>query len=226
MVHTTLNIFDLIVFGVLGLSAIMSFFRGFVREFLSLGTWVGASVITLYAFPHVATMLRPHVNSEMVASGFAGLFTFMGALIILSVFSSLLLKFLKTGADVGFLNNMMGLVFGLARGTLLIAVGFYIFSLATAKENYPEWMSQSVSLPYVETVSAWVAHMAPAYLDEVTGTSDAETKAKLDEAVDDANERTEEIEQQVDDAVGDKDWPSIDDLKQQMRGDEPASGGY
>ncbi len=51
MVQTSLNIFDLVVFGILGLSALLSFFRGFVREVLSLGAWVGASLITLYAFP-------------------------------------------------------------------------------------------------------------------------------------------------------------------------------
>lgn len=216
MDHTTLNIFDLLVLGTIGLSAMLSFFRGFVREFLSLGTWVGAAIITLYAFPHVAEMLRPHVKSEMVASGFAGLFTFMGSLIILSVISGLFLKFLKSGSDIGLLNNGMGLLFGVARGVLLVSVTFYIFSLATAKENYPDWMRGAVTLPYVETSAAWVAHMAPSYLDEVTGTDKAETKRKLDDAVDDANERTEEIKDEVD-----HDWPSMDDLKDRMEG-----GGY
>lgn len=216
MVHTTLNIFDLIVFGVIGLSAMLSFFRGFVREFLSLGTWVGAAIVTLYAFPHVAEMLRPHVKSEMVASGFAGLFTFMGSLIILSVFSGLFLKFLKSGSDIGLLNNGMGLLFGVARGVLLVAVTFYIFSLTTSKENYPEWMEGSVSLPYVEASSAWVAHMAPSYLDEVTGTDKDATKRELEDAVEDAEARTEEIKEEVE-----EEWPSMDDLKDRMQG-----GGY
>lgn len=221
MVQTTLNLFDLIVIGVVSLSAIMSFFRGFVREFLSLGTWVGATVITLYAFDDVSAMLRPHVNSEMVANGFAALFTFMGTLIILSVFTSLLLKFLKPGADVGLLNNLLGFLFGVARGALLVAVTFYIYSLTSAKENYPDWVTHSVTLPYVETVSAWVANIAPDYLDEVTGTDKDAAKEKLDEAVEDADARTKEIKEKID-----SDWPSMDDLRNRMNGDEPASGGY
>ena len=217
MVHTTLNLFDLIVFGILIISAMLSFFRGFVREFLSLCTWVGAAVITLYSFPHVAEMLKPHVGSDTIASGFAGLFTFMGALIILSVFSALLLKFLKAGPEVGFLNNFMGLVFGVARGVLLVSVGFYIFSLTTAKEQYPAWVAHSFSLPYVETTSAALAHLAPSYLDEVAGTNKDETAATLQEATEKAVERTEEVREQVEDT----EWPSLDDLKDRMSGNKP-----
>lgn len=222
MVQTTLNLFDLIVFAIVGLSAIMSFFRGFVREFLSLGTWVGATVITLYTFPDVSQMLKPHIKSETVASGFAGLFTFMGALVLLSIASALLMKFLKSGQDVGFINNIMGMIFGVARGTLLVAVGFYVFALTTDKEHYPEWMKYSFSLPYVETASAWVAHLAPGYLDELTDTTKKETMDKLNDALDDAKTRTDDVKEQVEDT----DWPSMDDLKERMNANEPAGGGY
>lgn len=213
MVHTSINIFDLIVFAILGLSALMSFFRGFVREVLSLGAWVGASIITLYAFPHVAAMLKPHVgDSTVVAGGIAGMLTFMGSLIVISIFSSLLLKFLKPGNDIGVLDNAMGLMFGLVRGALIVAVGYYIFSLSTDEKNYPDWIRGAVSLPYVKEVSAWVAKIAPDYLDDITpGKTDSVDDA-IDNAVDNAEEKQEELKDKADDA----NWPSMDDLKDRM----------
>ncbi len=213
MVHTTINLLDLIVFGVLGLSALLSFFRGFVREVLSLGAWVGASIVTLYAFPHVAAMLKPHVANIMVASGFAAMFTFIGALIILSVFSSLFLKFVKSGSDVGLLDNAVGLVFGLARGTLLIAVGWFIFTLVVMEKDYPDWLKGSVSLPYVQQVTSYIAKIAPDYLDDI---KDSETKEELKEAVDEASDKPV--------INSDTDWPSMDDLKNRMN--NVTGGGY
>ena len=79
MVETSLNMFDLVVLVVVGLSALLSFFRGFIREVLSLGAWVGAALITLYAFPQVTEYIRPKVNSDLVASGLASMGTFIVA---------------------------------------------------------------------------------------------------------------------------------------------------
>ena len=47
MIETSFNLFDTIVVVTIILSALLSFFRGFVREVLSLGAWVGASIITV-----------------------------------------------------------------------------------------------------------------------------------------------------------------------------------
>ncbi|MFA6920736.1 MAG: CvpA family protein [Gallionella sp.] len=223
MEHTTLNLFDLIVFGIVGLSAMMSFFRGFVREVLSLGAWVGAALITVYAFPAVAEMLKPHVKNEAVANGFASLFTFMGALIIISIFTGLLRKLFKSGSDIGLLDNGLGLVFGAMRGALLVAVAFFVFGLTTAKADYPDWMKGALTLPYVEAASTWVAAAAPEYIKDISGddTDPDKAKEKLDNAVDDAKKRSQEIKDHVQDK-----WPTMDDLKDRMNSDEPVGGGY
>ena len=43
MIETHLNLFDATVLGILALSCLFAFFRGFVREILSLGAWIGAA---------------------------------------------------------------------------------------------------------------------------------------------------------------------------------------
>ena len=59
MIETHLNILDASVIGIMVLSCLFAFFRGLVREVLSLSAWVGAGIVTLYYFPAVAEKLHP-----------------------------------------------------------------------------------------------------------------------------------------------------------------------
>src|ERR1700690_316704 len=101
MIETHLNLFDAIVIGIMLLSCLFAFFRGFVREVLSLGAWIGAAVVTLYYFPVVAEKLKPHFKTEAVAAGVATLGLYVVALIGFSILNMIILKYVKKGSDVG-----------------------------------------------------------------------------------------------------------------------------
>ncbi|OYW13140.1 MAG: hypothetical protein B7X02_02755 [Rhodospirillales bacterium 12-54-5] len=229
MEHTAFNLFDLTVGLVIVLSALLSFFRGFVREVLSLGAWMGASIITLYAFPHVAKLLGHYIHNPTLASGFAAMLTFMFALIAISIMSGLLLKFVKSGADVGLLDHGMGLMFGLARGVLIVAIGYFIFSLAVNKNETPEWMKGSITRPYVARAAHAVAKLAPSYIDELAG--DAKKKAEdLDKRLSEDVKKKSTDSEDGTDALDDVpvknstpsseekaiDWPDAEALKQRV----------
>lgn len=168
MLEAQLNIFDVIVIFVLGFSALISFFRGFLREVFSLGAWLGAGIITLYAYPSVAALLSKQINSPLVANGFASMGTFIGSLIIISIFASLMLKYLKPGNEVGWVDNSLGLAFGVLRGMLLVAIGFYMMSLFIKPSDYPDWIANAFTRPHVEKMAGWVAQIAPNYLSEIS----------------------------------------------------------
>ena len=168
MLEAQLNIFDVIVIFVLGFSALISFFRGFLREVFSLGAWLGAGIITLYAYPSVAELLGKQINNPLIANGFASMGTFIGSLIIISIFASLMLKYLKPSTEVGMVDNSLGLVFGVLRGMLLVAIGFYMMSLFIKPSDYPEWVAHAFTRPHVEKMASWVGHIAPNYLSELS----------------------------------------------------------
>ncbi len=173
-----MNLFDAIVLGVLFLSALISFFRGFIRELLSLVAWVGAAFITLHFVVNVAEFLEPYVKKPMVAAIFATLGTYFVALISISLVSSILVRYLKTGTDVGAFDNIMGLAFGVIKGALIVALGYFLTTvvLGPNKEEYPEWITTAHSLPMVEKGTSVLVGMMPAYLKEIT------TFAQKDEA--------------------------------------------
>jgi membrane protein required for colicin V production len=167
MVETNINLLDAIVIGVITLSALLSLFRGFLREFLSLGTWIGAGLITLYLFPDVADFMKKHIESQVAASGLASIGTFIIAFFGLALITRLLVKYLKTGSEVGAIDNILGLIFGIARGVLLMAMAYLAIGIMVPKDNPPDWLSSSRTAPYVEKASDWLTAIAPNYLSDL-----------------------------------------------------------
>lgn len=180
MIETQITYFDLTVLGILALSCLFAFFRGFVKEILSLGAWVGAGLITLYFFPDVATAIKPHVKgSPVIAAGFATLGLYISSLLIFSMINAMILRFLKEGSDVGFLDNMLGLMFGLFRGAFIVSLGYLVLTVVFPDEDaQPEWMKTAKSREYVEEGALLLARAAPEYLQDITSLKDEMQKRK------------------------------------------------
>ena len=168
MIETSLNIFDAAVFVVMGLSCALAFFRGFVREVLSLSAWVMAGVVTLYFFPQLAEKLQPKFKSAVVAAGFSTLGIYIIALIGFSLLNSAILKFIKSGTDVGLLDNWLGFFFGVLRGGFLISLGFFLMTIVLPEDDYPDAIKQARTLPYVERGALVVANISPKYLRDIS----------------------------------------------------------
>ena len=166
MVDAQLNIFDTVVLGILILSSLIAFFRGFVKEVLSLGAWVGSAIVTVYAFPSVAEWIKPQVSSPVVASGMAALGTYIACLLVISLINSIILKYVKAGSDVGILDNMLGLLFGAARGAFVVSLGFLLMTVVIG-DNYPDWVKEAQTKEYVEKGSDMLSKLAPEYMTKM-----------------------------------------------------------
>lgn len=168
MIETHLNLFDAAVIAVMLLSCLFAFFRGFVREMLSLGAWIGAALVTVYYFPDMAVALRPYFKSQIGATGVGTLAIYTASLIGFMIFNAVILKFIRNGKEVGMLDNLLGLGFGAARGALLVSLGFFIVTIAMPEKEYPEWLSTSLTRPYAEKGALMIAKSAPEYLREIS----------------------------------------------------------
>ncbi len=58
---------DIVIAGVLLISGILAFFRGAVRELLSVVGWVGAAVATYYGFGHLQPIARELIGMALIA---------------------------------------------------------------------------------------------------------------------------------------------------------------
>lgn len=167
-IQTSLNVFDAIVITVMLISCLHAFFRGFVREVLSLSAWALAGVVTLYFFPTVAQHLQPKFKSAVVAAGFSTLGIYTLALMGFSLLNSIILRFIKSGTDVGLLDNTLGLIFGALRGAFILSLGFFVMTISIPEEEYPDVVKRSLSLPYVEKGAIMLAKVSPHYLRDLS----------------------------------------------------------
>jgi membrane protein required for colicin V production len=227
MTETALNMFDLIVLTVIGLSALLSFFRGFLREVFSLAGWLAASVVTLRFLKPAATYVRPHVSSEVVASGIASVGLFFITLILISIVTGMILKFLKPAARIGLFDNLVGLCFGVARGVLIVALGYFIMTIVLAEKNYPKWIKESYSRPYVAQVARFIGDLTPQYLDKLTkeptdGDLGEAAKQSVNEMLKKIDKTREGAVSTVDEVTDDIDEearkiPTIEDLQKRIK---------
>lgn len=233
MTAASMNMFDLGVLTIIGLSALLSFFRGFVREILSLGGWVAASAVTMRFLEPATHFVKPQIKSDGLASGIAAIGLFFITLILFSILSNLLLKVLKIGDKVGLLDNLGGLTFGIARGVLIVSLGYFLMTTFFSEEKkYPEVVRDAASRPYVAKSASWIASIAPEYLDDLMHkeknkddedlSKDAKKRMnefihKMDKGTESTKRMLEKKMDETEEEMPASSLPSIEDLQQRIR---------
>ncbi|MGE0416736.1 MAG: CvpA family protein [Acetobacteraceae bacterium] len=151
---------DLVVLAVLAVSALLAFMRGLVREVLGIGAWIAAVVIAIeglpYARPTVLKWLEDPVWVDPVA--FAGLFLI--ALIVLSIIARIISGTVR-GSALGGLDRTLGLVFGLARGAVLVMLAYILGSMASPMDQWPDAVLRARALTPAYEGASWIVSRLP-----------------------------------------------------------------
>ena len=166
--HVQMNAFDAIVLGILVLSGLLSLFRGFIREVLSIFAWVGAAMITLYNADKVAAALKPSLGGGAASIIVGTLGTYFVALIIISIINMILMKYLKPASEVGGIDKVLGLIFGVVKGTIIVILGFYILTFVYDENSMPEEVRTAWSYPRLQSATKVFIGYMPDYLQSIT----------------------------------------------------------
>jgi membrane protein required for colicin V production len=110
-----MNWVDVILLGVIALSAILAFFHGLVREALGVAGWVGAAVVALLARKEIQPFLDPYFTPPWLAEAIGAGVVFLVALIVFKLMINAVADRVQDSA-LGGIDRVLGLVFGAARG--------------------------------------------------------------------------------------------------------------
>lgn len=139
MVGSGFNWVDCAIVGVIGISVLISLVRGFVREALSLITWIGAIWVGIHFYATASIWLEPHIASNPIRMAVAFFVLFLMALFTGSIISFILVKFIhKTGLSGT--DRTLGVIFGFARGFIVVSV-----ALLMAQMIFPAGSSSEAS---------------------------------------------------------------------------------
>ncbi len=154
-----MNYFDFVILAVLLVFVAIGAWRGFVREILSLVTWVIAIVIGWLFAGDIAGLYEGMVQDDVVRRvlGFVTLFSavFLAGMLVSFLVNRYLLQ--KKAFRIG--NVVFGGLVGAARGVLIVAIVFLLAGLTSFPQR--DWWRAAALSPYFERAALYVSHYIP-----------------------------------------------------------------
>jgi membrane protein required for colicin V production len=147
--NVALTIVDMVVLGILLISGVIAWHRGFLKETLSVSAWLVAALSAVFVWPVTKPFARALLQPNLLADILALVGVFFILLIPIS-FISFRLSEMVRGSRAGPLDKSLGFVFGLGRGLLVVGLAYVIFSSLAAPKDHPKWMKEARLLPVVK----------------------------------------------------------------------------
>ena len=158
-----MNGLDVAIVAVVIVSGAISIWRGFVKEAISLATWVLAFWIALVFAPKLAVLMPDGLESATLRWLVSVLALFMATLLVggLANFlvSTLVEKSGLTGTD-----RALGVVFGILRGVVIVALGVLLAGETALQRE--SWWRESGLLPHFTPIADWMKAHYPADMAE------------------------------------------------------------
>lgn len=144
--------FDYAVLGVIGLSLLLGAFRGLVKEMISLAGWIVAAVVASTFASQFAEWVPAGVSNPVLRVAITFVIVFL-AVVLFSAVVGWILSMLIKAAGLGLADRILGAMFGLARGVLIVLVTVMLAGLTMLPKD-PIWKQAVLSGPLETAVIA------------------------------------------------------------------------
>jgi len=146
-----MNVFDVLVLVIVSFCLIRGYFKGLIREVSGIiGVVVGFYGANTY-YPILTPYLEKLIETPGVRSMVCFFVLFCGILILISLLAALIRKFLSL-VFLGWVDRFFGLVFGAAKGILIVSVLFIMMMKFISGDA--TFLSGSKTVPHVARVSS------------------------------------------------------------------------
>ena len=149
---------DYIILGIIALSAIISLFRGFVKEAFSLFIWISAFWLSWMFFRDLAGYLIQWISLPSARLGISFALIMIVVLIIGGIIGYLLSKLVEHTGLSG-TDRLLGVFFGVARGVVIVAILILMAGLTPMPED--PWWNESLLIGHFQEISVWLRDLLP-----------------------------------------------------------------
>jgi len=143
---------DWAIIAIIAISSLISLSRGFVKEALSLLTWIIAGVVAWMFGGALSQHLGEFIETPSARVIAACALLFIVTLLVGALINYLIGELIRVTGLSG-TDRLLGMVFGAARGGLLVVVLVGLLSLAPVQQD--PWWQQSTLLPHFLLVADW-----------------------------------------------------------------------
>ena len=147
-----MNGVDTAILVITTLSFLFGLWRGLIKEVLSLLTWVAALIVARLYSETLSELLVNIIDSSSIryVSAFAMIFI---VVMMLGTFLNYLMSKLLTITGLKFADRLLGGVFGVARGVIIVLVILFISGLFLSETE--QWQ-KSTLIPYGLWMTEWL----------------------------------------------------------------------
>ena len=174
----TFTYVDAIVAAIVAVSAFLAYSRGLTREMLAIGGWVVAALLAFYLAPAFAPIVAeiPLVGPKLAESCLILMIAAFSlivalALLVMAVFTPIFSSVVLESA-LGPVDRVLGFLFGIVRGLLLVAVGYLIYVSFAGQESVPALenaFSRGIFEETAEMLDEYRPREMPAWLESRIG---------------------------------------------------------
>jgi membrane protein required for colicin V production len=141
-----MTLFDYAVLVIITASVVLSVARGFVREVIALCGWVGAFLAAIMLSATVSGWLATSIEEDSIRTVSAFVLVFFATLLAAALLSIAFSRLVRS-AGLGVEDRLLGGLFGLARGVLIIMVLVLLAGL-TGMPRQQAWANAVLSPPF------------------------------------------------------------------------------
>lgn len=152
---------DYMIAGIIFISAVLGLLRGFIKEAFALITWVVAIWVASQYGHDLSLLFQNSISypSARIALSFAALF--FATLILGSIISFILGQLIRSTGLSGS-DRLLGMIFGLIRGGILVALLVMLAGLTPLPAD--PWWKQSQLIPPFQSLALWLKQLIPVNL--------------------------------------------------------------
>lgn len=157
--------FDLIVFGLLAISAVVGFFRGAARELAAMVALLAAAALAIVGLPFSAPAAGRLIHTPWLAAVAALVGVFVIVYLVLRLIGAGVARRIHETDLLGVLDRTIGLLIGLIRGLVVLGALNLMFTAITPFDLRPHWIVESRTWPLAQDMGLALKAIAPKGLD-------------------------------------------------------------
>lgn len=160
-----MTVFDWSVIGVVALSMLFAYARGFTRELIALLAWV-LGFFAAVAFSPIVGAWLPEFGGSPVARYLIAFAVILVAALIVGALVAWPLRSVIRHSGLGFVDRFLGALFGIARGVVLV-VAFVLVAGLTYLPRQDWWQNAALAPPLVVAAMSLAPWLPQAWVERL-----------------------------------------------------------
>ena len=149
---------DYLIIGIIFISAAISIVRGFIKEVLSLLSWILAFWVGLMFHSHLSTLLAEYISTPTIRLFLAFFILFAITLVLCALVNHLISQLVEKTGLTG-TDRSLGVIFGLLRGVAIVTI--LVLGAGATPMPADSWWQNSLLIENFEKLALWVRDLLP-----------------------------------------------------------------